>query len=199
MGVKASSPSVFPGVAFKLLNGGMTDEQFYEFCLLNAELRIERANQYIIIMPPTTSETGNKNFKLSGELYDWNKQNKLGAGFDSSTGFKLSTGSDRSPDIAWIRQDRWDDIPLEKRQRFAPIAPDFVAEIRSGDQDMSTLKEKMEEYIESGCRLGWLIDPKSRKTMFYSENGDIQTISFDTLLKGGEVLKGFELKMADIF
>ncbi len=199
MGATAKSPSVFPGVAFKLLNGGMTDEQFYQFCLLNAELRIERANQYIIIMPPTNSETGNKNFKLNGELYAWNKQHKLGAGFDSSTGFKLPNGSDRSPDAAWIRQDRWDALPEALRQRFAPIAPDFVAEIRSGDQDMATLKDKMEEYIENGCRLGWLIDPKNRKTMVYLENGDIQTIPFDTVLNGGDVLKGFELKMADIF
>lgn len=199
MGATAKSPSVFPGVAFKLLNGGMTDAQFFDFCLLNPELRIERANQYVIIMPPTGSDNGNKNFKLSGELYLWNRQHNLGFGFDSSTGFKLPTGSDRSPDLAWIRQERWDALPEAQRLRFAPIAPDFVVEIRSGDQDMTILKDKMEEYLASGCRLGWLIDPKNRKTMVYSENGDIQTIPFETALSGGEVLPGFELTMADIF
>ena len=199
MGATSKSPSVFPGVAFQLLNGGMTDEQFYDFCLLNPELRIERANKFVIIIPPTDADTGNKNFKLSGELYLWNRQHKLGVGFDSSTGFKLPTGSDRSPDAAWIKQERWDALPEAQRLRFAPIAPDFVVEIRSGDQDMALLKEKMEEYMESGCRLGWLIDPKNRKTMVYSENGDIQTISLDTLLSGGDELRGFELKMADIF
>jgi Uma2 family endonuclease len=199
MGATAKSPGVFPGVAFILLNGGMTDEQFYDFCLLNPELRIERANQYVIIMPPKGSETGNKNFKFSGELYLWNRQHKLGVGFDSSTGFKLPTGSDRSPDVAWIQQERWDALPEEMRQRFAPISPDFVVEIRSGDQEMVILKDKMEEYIESGCRLGWLVDPKNRKTMVYSDNGDIQTIPFDEVLPGGEVLPGFEIKMADIF
>jgi len=199
MGATAKSPSAFPGIAFKLLNGGMTDEQFYQFCLLNSELRIERANQYIIIMPPTNSETGNKNFKFNGELYTWNKLHKLGVGFDSSTGFKLPNGSDRSPDAAWIRQDRWDAVPEEMRHRFAPIAPDFVAEIRSEDQDMALLKDKMEEYIDNGCRLGWLIDPKNRKTMVYSENGDIQTIPFESVLSGGDVLKGFELRVSEIF
>lgn len=123
----------------------------------------------------------------------------LGKGFDSSTGFKFPNGADRSPDVAWIRNDRWEAIPAELRQRFAPIAPDFVAEIRSGDQSVDYLKDKMEEYMSCGCRLAWLIDPKGRKTWVYYENGDIQTIPFENSLNGGDVMPGFELRLADIF
>ena len=145
------------------------------------------------------SETGNKNFILNGELYAWNKQHGLGIGFDSSTGFKLPTGSDRSPDAAWIQKERWEALPEAMRKRFAAIAPDFVAEIRSGDQDMRVLEEKMEEYMESGCRLGWLIDPINRITLVYSANEGFQTVPFDDVLQGGEVLIDFKLRLSNIF
>jgi Uma2 family endonuclease len=195
-----AAPRIFPGIAIRMPNGGMTDEQFYQFCTLNPDLRIERtADKIIEIMPPTNSETGERNFTLSGELYVWNKKNKLGKGFDSSTGFKLPNGAERSPDVAWIADERWKAVPANQKQQFAPICPDFVAEIRSNDQSINYLKDKMEEYIASGCRLAWLIDPKNRKTWVYAENGDIQTIPFDTPLNGGEVMPGFEVRLADIF
>ncbi len=181
-------------------NGGMSDEQFYQLCMLNPELRIERTiDKYILIMPPTNSDTGNRNAELLVDVGTWNRKMKSGKIFDSSTGFKFPNGSERSPDVAWIRNDRWEAIPAEQRQRFAPIAPDFVAEIRSGDQSVDYLKDKMEEYMACGCRLAWLIDPKGRKTWVYYENGDIQTISFDASLNGGDVMPGFELRLADIF
>ncbi|MBX2892476.1 MAG: Uma2 family endonuclease [Saprospiraceae bacterium] len=195
-----TAPSTFTGIALRMPNGGMTDEQFYQFCMLNPDLRIERTPDKIIeIMPPTNSETGKQNFTLSGEIYIWHKKNKLGEGFDSSTGFKLPNGAERSPDAAWISSERWNAIPKDKRQRFAPIAPDFVAEIRSSDQSLNHSKDKMEEYIECGCQLAWLIDPKSRKTWVYQSNGDIHTIPFEEPLSGGDVMPGFEVRMADIF
>lgn len=195
-----TAPRIFPGVAIKMPNGGMTDEQFYQFCILNSEMRIERTFDKIIeIMPPTNSETGNRNAETLIDVGIWNRKKKLGKVFDSSTGFKLPNGADRSPDVAWIASERWKAVPEDKKQRFAPIAPDFVAEIKSNDQSLSYLKDKMEEYIECGCRLAWLIDPKSRKTWVYQENGDIHTIPFDTPLSGGEVMPGFEVRLADIF
>lgn len=200
MTAAAKTLQTYPGIAIQMPDDGMTDERFYQFCLINPDLRIERTrNKTIIIMPPTNSETGKHNFTLSGELYIWNKKDNLGTGFDSSTGFKLSNGAERSPDVAWIRNDRWRAILEEQKQRFAPVTPDFVAEIRSNDQSLAYLKDKMEEYMACGCRLAWLIDPKSRKTWVYSENGDIQTIPFETPLSGGEVMPGFELRLADIF
>lgn len=200
MTATAPSARVFPGIAFKMPNGGMTDEQFYQFCLLNHELRIERtADKYIIVMPPTNSDTGSKNFDLNTEFGIWNKKTRLGKGFDSSTGFKLPNGAERSPDLAWITNERWAAVEPKDRKRFAPICPDFVVEIRSGDQNMTALKEKMEEYIANGCRLGWLIDPQYRETRIYFENGDIRTVPFTGLLDGADVLPGFTLCMADIW
>ncbi len=182
------------------LPGDPSDEAFFQLCQLNPELRIERNSQHeILIMPPTTSETGNKNAKLLVKLGIWNEEHQLGEPFDSSTGFKLPNGAERSPDLAWIRKERWEALTKAERRRFAPIAPDFVLELRSDDQPLLALKEKMEEYMASGCRMGWLVDPQARKTFVYSENGDIQTVPFDAVLSGGEVLPGFELKVGDLF
>ncbi len=161
----------------------MTDEDFYAFCINNPELRIERnANGKIIIMPPTTSETGRYNSELHIEIGIWNRKHKLGTTFDSSTGFKLSNGADRSPDTAWITNERWDALPAEQKKKFAPIVPDFVLELRSNDQSLTELREKMDEYMDCGCRLGWLIDPQNRRTYVYSANGDTQTVNFDEVL-----------------
>ena len=177
----------------------MTDEEFYAFCLENAELRIERnAEGKIIVMPPTTSETGRYNSKIHIEIGIWNKNATLGETFDSSTGFKLSNGADRSPDTAWIANERWDDLPAEQKRRFAPIVPDFVLELRSDDQSLTELREKMAEYIACGCRLGWLVDPQNRRTYVYSANGDIQTVNFDEALWGGEVMPGLEVKLGEV-
>lgn len=177
----------------------MTREEFFEFCLQNAELRIERdAKGQIEIMPPTSSETGKYNASLTGELYLWNRQAKLGHTFDSSTGFTLPNGAERSPDAAWVSADRWEALPVGARNRFAPIAPDFVLELRATDQPLRTLRDKMAEYIANGCRLGWLIDPQNRRTYVYWENGDVQTIPFDAVLAGGEVLPGFELRLSEL-
>lgn len=178
----------------------MSPEAFYEFCRLNDELRIERdAHGQIEIMPPTNSETGEFNASLTGELYAWNRQTKLGHTFDSSTGFTLPNGAERSPDVAWISKERWEKLPVNDRKKFAPVTPDFVIELRSPDQSLTALREKMDEYMDNGCRLGWLIDPQNRRTYVYSENGDIQTVPFDTALSGGDVLPGFELRLGEMF
>ena len=178
----------------------MSDEQFLAFCQLNPNARIERDSDLNVkIMPPTNSETGNYNAELIVELGIWNRQYKLGMIFDSSTGFKLPGGAIYAPDLAWISQNRWDALPATDRQGFAPIAPDFVLELRSPDQNFGDLKNKMEDYIAAGCRLAWLIDPQARKTWVYAENGDIQTIPFEEALSGGTVLSGFDSRLADVF
>lgn len=190
----------FPGITFRLPDSVLTDETFFEFCQINPELRIERdAQKHIFIMAPTTSETGNRNAKLTIEIGIWNKQHQLGEVFDSSAGFKLPNGAERSPDVSWVSQHRWKALTSDERNHFAPIAPEFVLELRSKDQSLAYLKEKMEEYMAVGCRMGWLVDPQGRKTFVYTENGDIQTIPFEEVLSGGEVLPGFELLLADLF
>ena len=178
---------------------GMTDEQFHVFCMDNPELRIERNVQgKIIIMPPTNSETGHYNSEINAELVFWNRKHKLGITFDSSTGFKLPNGADRSPDSAWIANERWNALPAGQKKRFASIAPDFVLELRSDDQSLTELREKMDEYMDCGCRLGWMVDPQNRRTYVYTANGDIQTVKFDEVLSGGDVMPGLEVYLGKI-
>lgn len=187
------------GLPLRVDAHGMSDEAFYEFCMENGALRIERtANSQLIIMPPTGSETGNRNAEINTEIAIWNRRYKLGLVFDSSTGFKLPNGAERSPDAAWIRQDRWDALLPEEKKKFAPIAPDFVIELRSEDQNLSELREKMDEYMDCGCRLGWLIDPQNRRTYVYMGNGDIQTVKFEEPLFGLEVMPELKVRLADI-
>ena len=140
----------------------MTDDQFFEFCQINSDLRIER-NKFreISIMPPTGSETGNRENNILGQLWVWSEQDGTGLTFSSSAGFKLSTGAERSPDASWIKLERWNALSLEQQQKFAPICPDFVVELRSPSDNLRLLQEKMAEYIrEPGVQLGWLIDRK---------------------------------------
>jgi Uma2 family endonuclease len=187
------------GTPLRLPDNGMTRDQFFAFCQSNDQLTIERnAKHQIIIMPPTGSETGAYNAELTTELTIWNRLSKLGLVFDSSTGFTLSNGAERAPDTAWIQKARWEALPKQEKKKFARIVPDFILELRSEDQSLSQLREKIEEFMECGCRLAWLIDPQNRRTYVYSENGEIQTISFDDTLTGQDVMPGLALRLAEI-
>ncbi|MFM6280994.1 MAG: Uma2 family endonuclease, partial [Dolichospermum sp.] len=162
---------ILPMVLQMLPNMVMTDDQFFDFCQLNRHFRIER-NQIggLFIMSPTGSETEERNFNLIVQLGIWTKQDGTGVGFGSSGGFTLPNGAVRSPDAAWIKRTKWEIIPAEKRKKFAPICPEFVVELRSENDSLSTLKEKMQEYIDNGTQLAWLIDRKQRKVFIYRPN-----------------------------
>ena len=131
----------------------MTDDNFYDFCQLNRDFRIER-NQIgdLLIMSPTGSETEERNFNLNGQLWIWTKQNGTGVGFGSSGGFTLPNGAVRSPDAAWINRTKWEAIPAEQRKKFAPICPEFIIELRSETDNLKILQEKMQEYIDNGTQ-----------------------------------------------
>ncbi|MEI6409600.1 MAG: Uma2 family endonuclease [Bacteroidota bacterium] len=191
--LRSDEPLVLPGY-------DMSAAEFYTFCIENPDLRIERnAQGQIMIMAPTTSETGKQNATISGELYVWRRSNPIGEVFDSSTGFTLPNGAVRAPDASWISAERWQSLAPEQKQKFAPIVPDFVLELRSADQSLPELKAKMEEYIACGARLGWLVDPAKRCTLVFSAVGEPEMVLFEQVLSGKEVLPGFELRMADIF
>ena len=163
------------------------DDFFFALCQANETTTLERdANGNIILMPPTGSETGRYNADLSGEIWSWNRREKPGYVFDSSTGFKLPNSAVRSPDIAWVRQERWEAISEKDRQKFAPLCPDFVIDIRSSSDDLKELKDKMEEYRENGCRLGWLINRAGKQVFIYRENGSIDIRSGETVTLSGE-------------
>ncbi|KAB8317575.1 Uma2 family endonuclease [Tolypothrix campylonemoides VB511288] len=179
----------------------MTDEQFFEFCQVNQDLRIER-NQFgeLSIMPFTGSETGNRNFNIALQLGIWANQNGTGICFDSSSGFKLSTGAERSPDASWMKLERWNALTLEQQQRFAPIYPDFVVELRSPSDNLQPLKDKMEEYMkEPGIQLGCLIDRKHRKVYIYRPGMLEECLDNPTTVSGDPVLPGFVLNMSKIW
>lgn len=146
----------------------MSDQQFYDFCQTNSDLRIERtADGEVIVMPPAFADTGNRNGRVFGQLYVWAEADRTGEVFDSSSGFTLPNGATRSPDTAWITSERWNALQPEEQASFAPIAPDFVVELRSSSDTLASLQEKMAEYIANGVRLGLLIDRKNRQVHVY--------------------------------
>lgn len=163
------------------------DDFFYALCQANETTKLERdANGNIILMPPTGTETGRYNAELSIEIGIWNRRTKRGYTFDSSTGFKLPNSAVRSPDVAWVSQERWAVLSEADRQGFAPICPDFVVEIRSNSDELKVLKEKMEEYRDNGCRLGWLIDRTGKQVFIYRANGSIEIRQGATVTLSGE-------------
>ena len=149
-------------------------------------------------MPPTGSETGRRNSDLNFQLKAWSRQNNLGVVFDSSTGFKLPDGSDISPDAAWVRRDRWDALTPEQKEKFAPICPDFVVELRSTTDSLEKLRAKMKVYEKNGARLGWLLDRKNRKVEISRQGSDVEILDSPATLSGEDVLPGFVLDLSDI-
>ena len=173
-----------------------TDEQFYQLCLNNPDLHIERnAKGALIVMPPVGGESGNREMNLGGELYIWNKQATLGKVFSSSTIFKLPNGGDRSPDAAWVELSRWQALTPEQRQKFPPIAPDFVIELRSRTDDLLMLQEKMQEYLDSGVRLGWLFNPQDQQVEIYRLGQPKEVKELPVQLLGEDILPGFVLQV----
>lgn len=149
-------------------------------------------------MSPTGSETGNRNFKLVGQLAAWVSA-AGGVGFDSSTGFVLPNGAERSPDAAWMSQQRWDAIPKERRIKFAPACPDFVVELVSPSDRVTDVHAKMREYVANGARLGWLLDPERRRVHVYRANGSVDVLEEAKSVSGEDVLPGFQLDLTKIW
>ncbi|MEM1172531.1 MAG: Uma2 family endonuclease, partial [Cyanobacteria bacterium P01_H01_bin.35] len=175
-------------------------EQFYEICQNNRELQFERNTKgELIIMSPVGGESGNREADLIADLVIWNRQTGLGYTFSSSTIFKLPNGSDRSPDAAWIRKERWEALTTEQRRKFPPIAPDFVIELRSATDSLEKLRSKMEEYINAGVLLGWLINPQDQQVEIYRPQQDVEVLNLPTELSGENVLPGFNLSLSGYF
>jgi len=173
-----------------------------EFARLAAqypELRMERTREgEIIIMPPAGSESGGRNADLTADVVIWNRKTKLGKVFDSSSGFTLPSGAERSPDTGWIEISRWEALTPEKRKGFAHICPDFVVELRSDTDRLSAVQKKMHEYRENGARLGWLIDPISRRVEIYRSGQEVEILDNPASLSGEDVLPGFVLDLTGI-
>jgi len=178
----------------------VTQEQFWELARANQEIKLERTSTgKLIAMPPTGSDTGNRNADIIGQLWLWNRQHQLGRVFDSSTGFHLPNGADRSPDAAWISNERWNAIRPEERVGFAPICPDFVVELRSPSDNLQLLQDKMGEYLANGTRLGWLVDRPNGTVEIYRRDRPVETRDRPSSLSGEDILPGFVLDLTDIW
>jgi len=178
----------------------LTDQEFFEFCQINRDLRIERtAKGELLIMPPTGSETGNRNAKLTVQLGIWAEGDGNGIYFDSNTGFKLPNGAERSPDVAWVKLERWNALTPEQQKKFAPICPEFVVELRSPSDNLEPLKTKMQEYLDNGALLGWLIDRKNRQVYIYRPGVAVECLNNPATVSGESVLPGFVLNLSKIW
>ena len=178
----------------------MTDDELFAFCVANKELRIERSELgQLMIMSPTGSLSGNRNFKIISLFAQWvDEHPALGYAFDSSAGFTLPDRSMRSPDVSWIKKDRWEALSLEQQKQFAPICPDFVIELKSDSDSIKVLKEKMLQWIKNGCELAWLIDPENQKAFVYKQSGSVEEFDFTQKLSGHTTLPDFILDLSKL-
>jgi Uma2 family endonuclease len=183
-------------VILNLKNVDLTDEQFYQLCQDNQNWQLERTSKgELVIMPPVGGLSGNREADLNGPLWLWNRQTQLGRVFSSSTIFRLPNGGNRSPDVAWVANKRWDSLTPEEQEKFPPLCPDFVIELRSRTDSLTQLQEKMQEYLNSGLRLGWLINPQAQQVEIYRPNQTVEIIHLPASLSGEDVLPGFVLEL----
>jgi len=190
------------GVPFKLSvrRVRLTEEQFALLCQENRDFRFElTAQQELVIMAPAGSETGWRNNEVSYVLTAWTKADGTGLAFDSSAGFTLPNGAIRSPDASWVKRDRWDALTQEQRERFAPLCPDFVVELRSRTDRLSDLQEKMQEYMDNDARLGWLLDPIDKRVHVYRPGQSVEVLDNPDTLSGDPVLPGFVLPVRELW
>lgn len=197
----AALPEAFaPAISLADWLNHLTEDEFYVFCQRNAELKFERrADGTIEFLSMTGGTTGRRNSELLTDLTIWNRQGRTGEVFDSSTGFRLLNGAVRSPDVAWVRADRWGGLPAAQQERFPPLCPDFVVELASPSDNLTDLTAKMLEYIANGCRLAWLIDPKTETARVFRADGSVSVAkTFSDTLDGEDVLPGFQFALATL-
>jgi Uma2 family endonuclease len=178
----------------------LTDERFYQLCRDNRELRFELTSRgELIVMGPTSSDTGRRNARLNQRLANWTEQDNTGICFDSSAGFRLPNGAQVSPDASWVRRERYEALTQAERETFAPLCPDFVVELRSKSDRLQSLQAKMREYVAQGARLGWLIDPMTKTVYVYRPQQEVETLHDPQTIAGDPVLPGFVLQLAEIW
>ena len=194
------SEKLAPFLTLDLTSIRLTPEQFRQVCRDNRDLRLElTSNGGLIVMPPTGSKTGQRNFNLSRQFGVWVEKDGTGVGFDSSTGFSLPDDAILSPDASWVRRERWDALTEEEQEGFAPLCPDFVIELRSSSNSLKSLQEKMQEYIGNGAQLGWLINPPERRVYIYRTGEEVEVLSNAETVSADPILPGFVLQLTELW
>lgn len=178
----------------------LSDDELFELCACNPELRIERtAKGDLVVMTPAGGATGHRNLEITSALAAWARKDETGVGFDSSTGFVLPSGAMRAPDAAWVLRSRLEPLTSEEKEKFLPLCPDFVVELRSPSDDLPALQEKMEEYRENGARLGWLVDPRERSVYVYRPGQKVEVLRDPGEVFGDPELPGFVLDLEPVW
>jgi Uma2 family endonuclease len=178
----------------------LTDNQLFELCQLNRDWRIEYTAQgELIVMPPTGGETSNRNAEITFQVQSWARQDQTGVAFDSSGGFKLPNGATRSPDAAWVRRSRLTGLTREQKQKFLPLCPDFAIELRSPTDNLRTVLDKMQEYLDNGAQLGWLLDPLTRRVHVYRPQRPPEILEAPSTVSAEPLLPGFVLDLRKIW
>lgn len=174
----------------------VTPEQFAQLAIANRDLRLEQtATGELIVMPPTGGNTGKRNARFTARFIVWNDETQLGEVFDSSTAFRLPNGAARSPDVSWVQRERWEALTPEQQETFPPLCPDFVLELRSKTDSLKQLQGKMQEYLDNGASLGWLIDIQGQTVEIYRPGEDVEQRIKPDSLDGETVLPGFTLSL----
>jgi Uma2 family endonuclease len=178
----------------------LTDDQLFELCQLNRDWRIEYTAQgELIVMPPTGAETSNRNAEITFQVQAWTRRDQAGVAFDSSGGFKLPNGATRSPDAAWVRRSRLAGLTREQKQKFLPLCPDFVIELRSPTDNLQAVLDKMQEYLDNGAQLGWLLDPLTRRVHVYLLQRSPEILEAPSAVSADPLLPGFVLDLQKIW
>lgn len=198
--IPTPSEKIAPFLNLDLTSLRLTAAQFEQVCRDNPDLRLELTSTGgLIVMPPAGSKTGQRNFSLSRQLGVWVEKDGTGIGFDSSTGFTLPNRAVLSPDASWVRRAKWDDLSEEEQERFAPLCPDFVIELRSRWNTLTAQQDKMEEYLDNGTQLGWLIDPRERLVYVYRVGEEVEVLEDPATVSADPILKGFVLQLAELW
>lgn len=177
----------------------LDDATFARICRQNPHCKFERtAAGELVIVALTGGRTGQRNSRLTARLVLWNEETGLGEVFDASTGFKLPNGAIRSPDVAWISRDRWLALSTKEQDSYPPLCPDFVVELKSPSDDLGQVQAKMQEYLNNGLRLGWLLDPAEAIAQIYRPDRPVETLKSPPTLSGDSCLPGFSLSLAGI-
>ena len=178
----------------------VSETDLEQLCQENPDARLEtNTDGQLIIMSPTGSQSGKRNTSLIFQVELWNRQQNLGIVFDSSTGFKLSNGAIRSPDVSWVTLTKWNSLTKKQQRKFAPIDPDFVIELMSPTDDLDELQNKMQEYINCGVKLGWLINPDEKQVEIYRQQQEPEILNNPATLSGEDILPGLIVDLKDIF
>lgn len=178
----------------------LSNEQFWQLCQDNPEWQFERtATAELTIMSPTGGITSDRNAEIAYQLRAWSRQNNLGKTFDSNGGFILPNGAIRAPDASWLEQTRWDALTPQQQERFPPLCPDFVVELMSPQDSLERTRAKLQEYIDNGAQLGWLINPRQQQVEIYRRDRPIEILDRPTTVPGDPVLPGFVLDLTPIW